>query len=855
MKNILLFIFVLTAGHLLAQCPGPAQRNALINLQRSLVVESTRAGQIPLTDTCGNQRYAQYVEVNPDTINYIPDTTGNTQNLSEFVRDTLGALWYIDWQGNAVQFSGGSSCDTDWLEIADNNCPDALTDSIYKYRYVAIGARYVFPGAELLVNDSVSSGITVIQGFRNSRLALWDSNVGTFSMIDHGGLTPVWYMPVNANLIFKTTAGTPQTPVGSQVNHFAINTQDSTIQAFQYPSTRADTQSVVNFLYTDPVGKLRSRPITYLEDSLGFGANIYNSNGFIPAEVEREVYLDTLSEVKFMYPAGGYALEVYAGNDSSSTGGAASLQSPSEETFIYVDDSGISAASPGTVEVGDRNAEAYGLGVFINNNSGLLEIGDTYDNQQAISRYDITTNTVTSIGGLGAILSIGENTVPDGLNGVEVALGDGYSFTVHGDYDITDATMNFSAVQFEAISTDQQGRGSNFRIFADTVGNAAFRVRANDPEQSAGVYAQTLDGDSPNVTLQAYEAAGTPYTIGEIIIEPAGVSINTQGGTGQPGDVLHSDGTRAYWDEPGGGNTIYSASDQLQDVDRTVMLAENGYLHFLYANSATAIEMDDFGTVIINNKDGESQIEVGTNHITLETSGIAESVNITTTGNLNVNVASTVALCADGVGVVAIGAADTPVPLYFHDGGGDANYGTTISAGVQTEDIDYVLPVSQASSGQCLKDDGTGAWYWDDPLPGGILNADQLSYTGGSGSWTPVNANRFLVQQASGTLTPSIAITEIIVNDTATTSTVNLNYVPGDLDGALYSQPFTTVRYIYNWGSGDCTVDTNQDWGFRIQGDGTPNTTLTIPTGQSYKLIWVQGNTEAESAFWCFRIN
>ena len=281
MKNILIFcILILFGGHLLAQCPGPAQRNALINLQRSLEVEGTRAGQIPLTDTCGNQRYAQYVEVNPDTINYIPTDSGNTQNLSEFVRDTTGTLWYIDWQGNAVSFQGGGgSCDADFLEISDNSCPDALTDSIYKYRYVAVGARYVWPGAEMLVNDSTSSGIVVIQGSRNARLALYDSNAGTFSMIDHGGTTPVWYLPVGANLLWRTTAGTPQTPVGSQVSHFAINTQDSTIQAFQYPNTRTDTQTVVNFLYTDGVGKFRSRPISYIVDSAGLQPQLTFNRG------------------------------------------------------------------------------------------------------------------------------------------------------------------------------------------------------------------------------------------------------------------------------------------------------------------------------------------------------------------------------------------------------------------------------------------------------------------------------------------------------------------------------------------------------------------------------------------------
>lgn len=38
-------------------CPGPANRQALINLQKSGILNGTRAYQIPMTDTCGNQRY------------------------------------------------------------------------------------------------------------------------------------------------------------------------------------------------------------------------------------------------------------------------------------------------------------------------------------------------------------------------------------------------------------------------------------------------------------------------------------------------------------------------------------------------------------------------------------------------------------------------------------------------------------------------------------------------------------------------------------------------------------------------------------------------------------------------------
>ena len=267
-------------------CPGPAQRNALLNMERSLVVEGTRAGQTIITDTCGNQRYGQYVEINLTPIAYTPTSTGNpSTNYSEFVTDPAGDVWYIDWEGKGKQLTGGgSTCDVDWLQISDNSCPDAITDSIYKQKYASVGARLVWPGAELLVNDSTSSGIAVVQGSRNARLALYDGNTGKFLMFDEGGTAPVVYMPVAANLTFKTTAGTPETPLGSQVNQFGINAADSTLQGFLYPNTRTDTQTVLNFLYTDPVGKFRSKPVSAFPLA-GLGG-IYSGSGTIPTGTE-----------------------------------------------------------------------------------------------------------------------------------------------------------------------------------------------------------------------------------------------------------------------------------------------------------------------------------------------------------------------------------------------------------------------------------------------------------------------------------------------------------------------------------------------------------------------------------------
>ena len=271
MKNAqklnLILLILLCAAEMAAQ----GSRIKLTQLEQGQVVEGTRAGQLGLTNAAGDQRYAQYVEINPTPVAYTPTATGNPSvNYSEFVTDPLGDLWYIDWEGKGVQITGGgSSCDVDWLQISDNSCPDAITDSIYHQRYAAVGARLVWPGAEFLVNDSTTSGILVVQGSRNARGAYYDSNAGTFSMFDHGGTTPVYYFPNAGIFAFRTTGGTPQTPGGTQIEHFSIRALDSLIRMNMYPNTRTDVTAVSNFLYTDIVGNVRSNTPAALISAAG----------------------------------------------------------------------------------------------------------------------------------------------------------------------------------------------------------------------------------------------------------------------------------------------------------------------------------------------------------------------------------------------------------------------------------------------------------------------------------------------------------------------------------------------------------------------------------------------------------
>ncbi len=279
MKQVLTFLFALLT---LAACSQTTNRIKLTQLERAPEIDGSRAGMIGLSNTNGDQRYAFYVNVADTCIDYTPTATGNAV-VSIFVQKcATDSIWYIDWEGRSIllaPFGGGGSdtCDVDWLRIVDNDCPGSLTDSIYKYKYISVGARYVWPGAEMMVNDSVTPALVIIQGSRNARLAVRDGLNDTWSMLDMGGNAPFLYFQPTSDFVFAThTAGsTPQTPI-VETYHLGIDDTDSTIQIHRYPNTRRDTQTVSNFLYTDDLGKIRSQDINYLFDSLG--VVVYNLN-------------------------------------------------------------------------------------------------------------------------------------------------------------------------------------------------------------------------------------------------------------------------------------------------------------------------------------------------------------------------------------------------------------------------------------------------------------------------------------------------------------------------------------------------------------------------------------------------
>lgn len=292
-KTLLLLAFLGLYFSAFAQTKA-AQRTALVNLQRANIVESSRAGQFGLTDSDGNQRYAQFVEIDLVPITYTPTTTGNTQNYSEFVSTTSGDIWYIDWQGRGLKiYSAAAAGDRDWLEISNNQIPDNIRDSIYTDNYASVNLRLVWPNAQLLVGDSLQAGNIVTLGNRESRIGFYRLTGPNWSSIGQEGGNLTARLGLNtSNFTVQKSGGVSPTQPGTPYRDIVTFADDSTVTLHNYPRTRNDTATAFNFLYTDAIGILRSSPISELPGGSGISNNVgsvptgiqsvFNTYGFAP---------------------------------------------------------------------------------------------------------------------------------------------------------------------------------------------------------------------------------------------------------------------------------------------------------------------------------------------------------------------------------------------------------------------------------------------------------------------------------------------------------------------------------------------------------------------------------------------
>jgi len=274
MKKLLLFLIAVFG--LVAVASAQTQpRIKLTQLEKATIagVIHSKYGAVGVTDTAGNQRYQQYVANRDTCLSGTLTNHGTTTNSNLFSRfiykcTTEDSVWFVDFRGKILLIStggGSSSCDADWYEIGSNSCPDNINDSIYKYKYASIGARSVWPFAELQVADSVSRAYIVVNGNRDAATVYSNNLTGAWSQALQTGSTHVEYIGGGTTTWFWTEAsGSATNPTTPFDNHVAIKASTDEVQFFKYPNTRDDTGSPVNILNTDASGNMRSDPISSL---------------------------------------------------------------------------------------------------------------------------------------------------------------------------------------------------------------------------------------------------------------------------------------------------------------------------------------------------------------------------------------------------------------------------------------------------------------------------------------------------------------------------------------------------------------------------------------------------------------
>lgn len=108
--------------HLYPDIPGLANTTQLYTQRRTALSQPTNY-KFTVLDLANfltlEYGFGPTVTIAPNQINYTPQPTGNTENLSQFVTDPENALWFIDINGLAISFEGLGTIY--WSENVENS--------------------------------------------------------------------------------------------------------------------------------------------------------------------------------------------------------------------------------------------------------------------------------------------------------------------------------------------------------------------------------------------------------------------------------------------------------------------------------------------------------------------------------------------------------------------------------------------------------------------------------------------------------------------------------------------------------------------------------------------------------------
>lgn len=572
----------------------------------------------------------------------------------------------------------------------------------------------------------------------------------------------------------------------------------------------------------------------YFSDFDSTGVNIYNGDGTIPADGDRVVSIDSNATFYINYANAAPAIEIYSGEDTdvadngqvsiSSTTGNNSTTISAESTNIY---------STSGIQIGETTPDdnaGVGIDIFYNSNQYQIKLGNVFGDGDRFVSYDAD--------------EAGNFLVQNAVSSFEMDDG-GNVTTIYGDG--TGSGTFLAQIENGSESAIIQQNLSAFTVAADDGNDLSYQISANRnigrvlfsgttaANATAAVVATADDsgnGKSASVVLSISDPDAVVLNSAAIEIDTNGVKIQTVGGTGAAGDLLQSNGLYTYWTD-----TIYSASQTqgLAVLDGVIDMywdsTQNGVNFHDQDERRAFYQVKGEFSVYGSEGGGSPQYYINGD----ETSGRIYMGGIYTGGDREALIDAQ-AVSPGQPATVSLTAIDSASTSIYSQVRVDSN------------GVKLYTNATDGTEGDLLMSNGSYSRWGG----AGTFNADQLSYTPGSPDvWTAVVANRYTASFSSGatpTLTPSESVTEIIIDSTATTSTLNINYTPD----ARYNGTFTTVRYIYNDGSGACTVATNQSWKFT--GSVATTGTFSIAAGEVWKIVWRPDAVAANARFYAIKL-
>ncbi len=133
LKQYVIGVLMVFTWHVtIGQGVRPDQFTELTNPTNENFETYSQKNGLPRRVSFNNLRKAFQPQVNPVSVAFFPMTSGNLTNLGQFVTDPGGALWYIDGQGNAVNFVEALvDYVADSIQVSMIDSVDYIPDTLY----------------------------------------------------------------------------------------------------------------------------------------------------------------------------------------------------------------------------------------------------------------------------------------------------------------------------------------------------------------------------------------------------------------------------------------------------------------------------------------------------------------------------------------------------------------------------------------------------------------------------------------------------------------------------------------------------------------------------------------------------